>query len=103
MDPVFSPGALSVLQTSSRYFELTFASLATDCKVAAGAPSAALCGLPASFSAADSDRLGLQIVRTLVSAELGGTLEIGDRGDGKPGARATIGMVLARRPVSAES
>ena len=33
-------------------------------------------GLPAGFSLDDSDRLGLQIVRTLVSAELDGTLQM---------------------------
>jgi two-component system, sensor histidine kinase PdtaS len=33
-------------------------------------------GLPAGFSLEDSDELGLQIVRTLVSAELGGMLRI---------------------------
>ena len=33
-------------------------------------------GLPAGFSIEDSDRLGLQIVHTLVSAELDGTLDI---------------------------
>ncbi|MGI9126471.1 MAG: sensor histidine kinase, partial [Mycobacterium sp.] len=32
-------------------------------------------GLPEGFNLEDSDRLGLQIVRTLVSAELDGTLE----------------------------
>jgi two-component sensor histidine kinase len=34
------------------------------------------CGLPGDFHVAGSDRLGLQIVRTLVGAELDGTLEM---------------------------
>ncbi|NEK85271.1 ATPase [Blastococcus saxobsidens] len=34
-------------------------------------------GLPAGFDPAASDRLGLQIVRTLVTSELGGTLTMG--------------------------
>jgi two-component sensor histidine kinase len=36
-------------------------------------------GLPPDFSLEDSQRLGLQIVRTLVTGELGGTLEIRPR------------------------
>ncbi len=39
-------------------------------------------GLPADFDLDDSDRLGLQIVRTLVSAELDGTLEMRQARDG---------------------
>jgi len=39
-------------------------------------------GLPADFSLADADRLGLQIVRSLIADELGGTLAAG------PGARS---------------
>jgi two-component sensor histidine kinase len=38
-------------------------------------------GLPAGFSLADSERLGLQIVRTLVETELSGTLELARRSD----------------------
>jgi two-component sensor histidine kinase len=50
-------------------------------------------GLPAGFSMADSDRLGLQIVRTLVEGELGGQLSIERR---EPrGTVATIDGVSA--------
>jgi two-component sensor histidine kinase len=38
-------------------------------------------GLPADFRLDDSDRLGLQIVRTLVETELGGRLTLGRRED----------------------
>ena len=47
-------------------------------------------GLPADFSADSSDRLGLQIVRTLVSAELAGTIEIRPRPDGVSGTEALL-------------
>jgi two-component sensor histidine kinase len=49
-------------------------------------------GLPAGFDAAASDRLGLQIVRTLVETELGGSLAIADRSGG--GAVAAIDVEL---------
>ncbi|MGH8839111.1 MAG: sensor histidine kinase [Jiangellaceae bacterium] len=39
-------------------------------------------GLPRGFDAEESGRLGLQIVRTLVVGELGGTLDVGPRRDG---------------------
>jgi two-component sensor histidine kinase len=39
-------------------------------------------GLPAEFTLAGSDRLGLQIVRTLVEGELGGSLTLGRRAQG---------------------
>ena len=63
-------------------------------------------GLPAGFSLETSDRLGLQIVRTLVSAELDGTLEMRQAPGGGtdvvlrvPVARRVAGMVRdARRP-----
>jgi two-component sensor histidine kinase len=48
-------------------------------------------GLPAGFELADSERLGLQIVRTLVEGELGGTLTMGRRPSG--GTVATIDLV----------
>jgi two-component sensor histidine kinase len=54
-------------------------------------------GLPAGFAPDDSDRLGLQIVRTLVTAELGGNLELQPRLDGAPGTRAVVSMQLGRR------
>jgi two-component system, sensor histidine kinase PdtaS len=54
-------------------------------------------GLPPGFAAEASDRLGLQIVRTLVGAELGGTLRLQTRSDGRSGTRAVVTMQLARR------
>jgi two-component sensor histidine kinase len=55
-------------------------------------------GLPAGFTPDKSDRLGLQIVRTLVSTELRGSLEISARDDGHSGAQARITVMLARLP-----
>jgi two-component sensor histidine kinase len=49
-------------------------------------------GLPEGFNAAESDRLGLQIVRTLVETELGGHLTLGPRPTG--GTAATIDVAL---------
>jgi two-component sensor histidine kinase len=54
-------------------------------------------GLPADFVADSSERLGLQIVRTLVSAELDGTVEFGSH-DGGDGTAAVVTMTLGRRP-----
>jgi two-component system, sensor histidine kinase PdtaS len=54
-------------------------------------------GLPADFGSDRSDRLGLQIVRTLVSAELAGTVEFGSH-DGGTGTAAVVSMALGRRP-----
>ncbi len=54
-------------------------------------------GLPADFASEKSDRLGLQIVRTLVSAELAGAVEFRGHGDGG-GADAVVSMPLGRRP-----
>jgi len=51
-------------------------------------------GLPADFNPGNTDRLGLQIVSTLVSAELGGTVTFRPRPDG-PGACVEISMPLA--------
>ncbi|MDP9093908.1 MAG: PAS domain-containing sensor histidine kinase [Actinomycetota bacterium] len=53
-------------------------------------------GLPADFVADSSERLGLQIVRTLVSAELDGTVEFGAH-DGGDGTAAVVTMTLGRR------
>ena len=50
-------------------------------------------GLPVGFDLAASDRLGLQIVRTLVEGELGGTLLL-DRREGG-GTRAAVDIPLA--------
>ena len=55
-------------------------------------------GLPADFSINDSERLGLQIVQTLVAIELGGELELGPNPEGR-GAQARIAVPLhARTP-----
>jgi len=54
-------------------------------------------GLPAGFSADSSDRLGLQIVRTLVAADMGGTVELRAREDGEPGTQASVTMAWSRR------
>ena len=55
-------------------------------------------GLPAGFDAAASDGLGLQIVRTLVVSELGGSLDLDSPGPGK-GTEAvlTVPRAAARR------
>jgi two-component sensor histidine kinase len=50
-------------------------------------------GLPAGFAAEKSGNLGLQIVRTLVVGELGGTLDIGPGPSG--GARVTLDLPSA--------
>jgi two-component system, sensor histidine kinase PdtaS len=54
-------------------------------------------GLPPDFASETSDRLGLQIVRTLVSAELAGSVEFRPHVDGT-GAAAVVSMALGRRP-----
>ena len=54
-------------------------------------------GLPDDFSLTGNDRLGLQIVRTLVDAELHATLEVRPRVDGKPGAVATFNFPIHQR------
>jgi two-component system, sensor histidine kinase PdtaS len=52
-------------------------------------------GLPAGFEAAESDRLGLQIVRTLVSSELGGRLDVCPRTGGGTVATVTLSAPTA--------
>ena len=54
-------------------------------------------GLPPDFVSEKSDRLGLQIVRTLVSAELAGSVEFRSHEDGT-GADAVVSMMLGRHP-----
>jgi two-component system, sensor histidine kinase PdtaS len=51
-------------------------------------------GLPPGFDPGASDRLGLQIVRTLVETELGGTLVLGPRDGG--GTVAAVDVALAQ-------
>jgi two-component sensor histidine kinase len=52
-------------------------------------------GLPTGFAAAESDRLGLQIVRTLVGSELGGQLEVRPGPDGGTVATVTVSAPAA--------
>jgi two-component sensor histidine kinase/PAS domain-containing protein len=52
-------------------------------------------GLPDGFSLEQSDRLGLQIVRTLISAELDGSLEMRTGADG--GTEAVLRVPIGRR------
>jgi two-component sensor histidine kinase len=54
-------------------------------------------GLPASFSNTSNERLGLQIVRTLIAAELNGTIELRARSDGDPGTEAVVSVPIARQ------
>ena len=58
-------------------------------------------GLPDGFSLEASDRLGLQIVRTLVSAELDGSLEMrqADGGGTEAVLRVPIGRRSGRAPI----
>jgi two-component sensor histidine kinase len=53
-------------------------------------------GLPEDFTSDRSDRLGLQIVRTLVSAELNGTVDFRSSADAG-GAAAVVTMPVGRR------
>jgi two-component sensor histidine kinase len=52
-------------------------------------------GLPAGFDLETSDRLGLQIVRTLVGSELRGTIDIASRPSG--GTDAVVEVPLIHR------
>jgi two-component sensor histidine kinase len=54
-------------------------------------------GLPADFRLSANDRLGLQIVRTLVDAELHSSLSIKGRSDGQRGAEASFSLALRGR------
>jgi two-component sensor histidine kinase len=53
-------------------------------------------GLPPGFTPDQGDRLGLQIVRTLVATELRGSLELRARDDRRGGAQAQVTLLLAR-------
>ena len=53
-------------------------------------------GLPADFDLAASDRLGLQIVLTLVESEMEGTISVTSAGPGR-GTSAVLEVPLARR------
>jgi len=50
-------------------------------------------GIPADLDAFSTGRLGLQIVRTLITEELGGELDLGPASDGV-GTRARISVPL---------
>jgi two-component sensor histidine kinase len=54
-------------------------------------------GLPDEFDAAASDGLGLQIVRTLVGSELGGSISMGRPGD-QPGTEVVLTLPGAGLP-----
>ncbi len=53
-------------------------------------------GLPPGFTPDKSDRLGLQIVRTLASTELRGSLDLRARENGHSGAQAQVTVALTR-------
>jgi two-component sensor histidine kinase len=55
-------------------------------------------GLPLEFDPAASTGLGLQIVRTLVTSELHGTLQMGAPADGGQGTEAVLSLPGAGRP-----
>ncbi|MGY1838018.1 MULTISPECIES: sensor histidine kinase [unclassified Modestobacter] len=55
------------------------------------------CGLPPDFDPAASTGLGLQIVRTLVTSELHGTLEMGPPSGGGPGTEVVLTLPGAGR------
>ncbi|WP_241385924.1 sensor histidine kinase [Rhodococcus sp. CH91] len=55
-------------------------------------------GLPEGFSLESSNRLGLQIVRTLVAAELGGTLELAANESGGTDARLQLPLGKVQVP-----
>jgi two-component sensor histidine kinase len=55
-------------------------------------------GLPPEFDPAASTGLGLQIVRTLVTSELHGSLEMGPPANGGPGTEAVLTLPGAGRP-----
>ncbi len=57
-------------------------------------------GLPEGFRLEDSDRLGLQIVRTLVSAELDGTLEMRPAAGGGTEVLLRVPLGRAKPPVA---
>jgi two-component sensor histidine kinase len=56
-------------------------------------------GLPAGYTIDGSDSLGLSIVRTLVTSELGGTIEVGPAGGGAPrvGTRFELSVLIEDR------
>jgi two-component system, sensor histidine kinase PdtaS len=55
-------------------------------------------GLPEGFDPAESDGLGLQIVRTLVTSELGGSLRMGTPAGAGTGTEAVLDLPGAGRP-----
>jgi two-component sensor histidine kinase len=55
-------------------------------------------GLPDGFDPDTSDGLGLEIVRTLVTTELGGTLSMGAPADGSRGTEVVLDLPRAGKP-----
>ncbi len=55
-------------------------------------------GLPGDFNLEAADRLGLQIVRTLATGELGGSIEMRPRNGG--GTEAVLGRAAERPPLA---
>jgi two-component sensor histidine kinase len=55
-------------------------------------------GLPDGFDLATSDGLGLEIVRTLVTTELGGTLSMGPPAEGGHGTEVVLDLPRAGKP-----
>jgi two-component sensor histidine kinase len=55
-------------------------------------------GLPPGFRAEASDRLGLQIVRTLVEGELGGRLVLEGREGGGTSVRVDVTLPAGQHP-----
>jgi len=55
-------------------------------------------GLPEGFDPAESEGLGLQIVRTLVTTELGGSLRMGTPDGTGSGTEAVLELPGAGRP-----
>ena len=53
-------------------------------------------GLPAGFNMQTSDRLGLQIVRTLIATDLSGTIDLRARSDIEHGTEAVISLPITR-------
>jgi two-component system, sensor histidine kinase PdtaS len=53
-------------------------------------------GLPEGFSMTGSDRLGLQIVRTLTSADLAASFELRPRENGVRGTEAVLSVPMHR-------
>jgi two-component sensor histidine kinase len=80
VEHAFSPGRTGTVTVAARQVDAGLRVVVSDDGV----------GLPAGFDIERSDRLGLQIVRTLVSGELGGTIALQSRDDGGTAVRLSI-------------